>query len=235
MLSRTRAKYAQRLRLAVYDALCIGKALNEKETRELEAHMGFNGQWEEHRRFQLELARRMGLVPQSKFIEIGCGPLTLGLPMIEFLNAGNYTGIDVRPEVLNLSWQQVGKAGLSAKNPRLVISRSFGAEEIPFDDRVDMMWSFSVLFHLTDELVDELFAQISKRLTVDGSYYANINPAQDESTWLQFPFNKRPQSFYSETAARHGLNTEALGTLSSLGFRLQSIEKVNILLKFTRG
>jgi len=235
MLARTRAKFSQSVRLAIFKGAGIENALAEVETRQLEAHMGFQGQWEEHRRFQMEFARRMGLTPNSKFIEIGCGPLTLGLPMIDYLAAGNYIGIDVRPEVLNLSWQQVGKSGLSGKNPRLVISRSFGAEELPADTRANMMWSFSVLYHLTDELVDRLFAEVSRRLLDQSAYYANINPVQDESTWLQFPFNKRAPSFYSDIAARHGMKTESLGTLESLGFRLAAVEKVNLLLKFTRG
>ena len=131
MLNRTRAKYLQNARLSLYRVTGIAEALELEETRTLEQHMGFHGQWEEHRRFQLDFAKRLGLVPNSRFIEIGCGPLTLGLPMMQYLDADRYTGIDVRPEVLNLSWQQVGKAGLSAKNPRLVISQSFGAQELP--------------------------------------------------------------------------------------------------------
>lgn len=231
MLNRTRAKYLQNARLSLYRVTGIAEALELEETRTLEQHMGFHGQWEEHRRFQLDFAKRLGLVPNSRFIEIGCGPLTLGLPMMQYLDANRYTGIDVRPEVLNLSWQQVGKAGLSAKNPRLVISQSFGAQELPDDARADMMWSFSVLFHLTDALVDACFAQVARRLAPGGAYIANINPVQAESTWLQFPYNKRGVDFYRTAAARHGLKLEELGTLQSLGFTLDSIEKVNILLK----
>ncbi len=155
----------------------------------------------------------------------------MGLPLIEYLNAGNYTGIDVRPEVLNLSWQQIGKAGLSSKNPRLLISQSFGAQELPEDAQADMIWSFSVLFHLTDELVDACFGQIARRLSHDGAYYGNINPVQDESTWLQFPFNKRDVPYYCGVAERHGLKVTELGTLKSLGFTLDAMEKANILLK----
>ena len=65
----------------------------------------------EHRRFQMDFAERMGMTRRTRFIEVGCGPLTLGLPLIEFLDANCYVGIDVRPEVLNLSWQQIGKQG----------------------------------------------------------------------------------------------------------------------------
>ena len=235
LLSRTRAKYLQSARLALFNATGMSKALDERELRTLEAHMGFRGQWEEHRRFQFDFAKQMGLKPSSTFIEVGCGPLTLGLLIIGYLDAGHYTGIDVRPEVLNLSWQQVGKAGHAAKNPRLVISRSFGLEELAANARADMMWSFSVLYHLTDALVDQLFAQVAARLQPGGAYYANINPAQEESTWLQFPFNARGVGFYREIATRHHLKLDELGTLESLGFRLPSIEKVNVLIKLSHA
>src|SRR5688500_8504932 len=150
MLDRTRSKLLHEARITAIRALGIQKALDEVELRTLERHMGFPGQWEEHRRFQLDFAERMGVTHRTRFIEIGCGPLTLGLPLIDFLDANCYIGIDVRPEVLNLSWQQIGKHGLSSKNPRLLISQSFGDEELPSDQKADMMWSFSVLYHLTD-------------------------------------------------------------------------------------
>jgi SAM-dependent methyltransferase len=219
--------------MAIFDKLHIQDALDEVECRTLEDHMGFRGQWTEHRRFQLTFARSQGVVPESRFIEIGCGPLTLALPLISYLAPGNYVGIDVRPEVLNLGWQQIGKAGLADRNPRLLCSRSFGADELPQSSQADFIWAFSVLYHLTDELVHMCFAQVARRLAPGGSFFANINAQQDESTWLQFPFNRRDPGFYREIAARHGLKVTDLGSLESLGFELNADERLNELLKIT--
>ena len=232
MLSRTRANLVHEARLSLYKLAGIQTAIDEQERRTLEDHMGFRGQWDEHRRFQLDFAKRMGLLKTSRLIEIGCGPLTLGLPAIEYLAPGGYIGIDVRPVVLNLGWQQIGKYKLAEKNPRLVCSRSFGAEELPADLKADRMWSFSVLYHLTDDLIDQCLAQVARRLAPGGAYIANINPQQAESTWLQFPFNARSVSFYRSLAEKHGLKVTELGTLESQGFKLEAIEKVNILLRF---
>ena len=231
MLNRTRTNLAYRTKLALFNLSGMRKALDEQEHRVLEDHMGFRGQWAEHRRFQLDFAKRMGLKPNSRLIEVGCGPLTLGIPVIGYLDAGRYTGIDVRPVVLDLGWQQIGKMGLAEKNPRLVCSQSFGEHELAADIRADVMWSFSVLYHLTDELVDRLFAQVARRLAPSGFYIVNINPKQEESTWLQFPFNAREVAFYRELAGRHGLAVTELGTLESQGFTLGGVERVNVLLK----
>ena len=95
-----------------------------------------------------------------------------------------------------------------------------------------MVWSFSVLFHLTDELLEACFAQVARRLRPGGAYVANINAEMPESTWLQFPFNRRDPAFYVAIAARHGLKMTERGTLESLGFRLDASEKNNRLLRF---
>jgi SAM-dependent methyltransferase len=155
------------------------------------------------------------------------------LPAIEFLDPNGYTGIDVRAEVLDLAWSQIGKSRLASRNPRLLHSTSFGAAELG-DGRFDFIWAFSVLFHLTDELVDALFAQVSRCLAPGGAFCANINVEHDEGAWLQFPFVKRDVDFYRRVAERNGMKLTDLGTLASLGFRLQSSEKSNVLLRIER-
>ena len=45
-------------------------------------------------RLQLELLKREGCLPSSKVLEIGCGCLSAGIKLIEYLERGNYFGID---------------------------------------------------------------------------------------------------------------------------------------------
>ena len=71
-----------------------------------------------------------GLRPEHQFLELGCGPLTAGIPLIEYLSPGHYVGVDIRSSVLNLGWREVGKAGLSGKNPRLICSKAFASDEV---------------------------------------------------------------------------------------------------------
>lgn len=49
-----------------------------REKHRLEDSMGFRGQFDEHRRFQIELLKNLGLKPGHQFLELGCGPLTAG-------------------------------------------------------------------------------------------------------------------------------------------------------------
>ena len=191
--------------------------------------MGFRGQYDEHRRFQIAMLKHRGLLPHHRFLEIGCGPLTGAIPVIKYLDRGNFIGVDFRPSVLNIGWPEIGYAGLSEKNPRLICSTSFGREEIEQDKRFDFILSFSVLFHLSDELLPEYFRQVASRLKPTGAGSANINTTLDSSRWLEFPFLKRTTQDYIDVAARSNLSAHALGTIESLGFRQDGAERVNDL------
>lgn len=101
----------------IFDKAGLQEMLELREKYELEDAMGFRGQFDKHRRFQIALLEERGMVPASRSLEIGCGPLTGGIPFIEYLKRGNYAGVDVQSSVLNLGWREVGRAELSEKNP----------------------------------------------------------------------------------------------------------------------
>jgi len=219
------------MRKAIFEFGGFQKMLDESEMRHLEDMMGFRGQWNEHRRFQVEFLKAMGLQSTSTLLEIGCGPLTAGLPVIAHINRGNYTGLDFRENVLNLAYRQIAKTELAAKNPRLICSETLGREELG-DATFDFVLAFSVLYHLTDALLDTCFEQVSRHLGPGGMFFANVNTEHPGGTWLQFPFQRRELDFYREAAARSGMEMIDLGQLKDLGFRLGGVERLNNLLQF---
>ena len=231
MLSQTRQIIKYRLKELVFDKAGLQQMLDVRDKYRLEDSTGFRGQFDEHRRFQISLLKNQGLVPSNRLLEIGCGPLTAGTPIIEYLDAGNYVGVDVRSTVLDLSWKEVGKAGLSRKNPRLICSSSFGAAELG-SQTFDFILSFSVLYHLNDEILNKYFQAVRSRLNTTGACLANVNTVHESSTWLEFPYLKRSIEAYVAVAAKNGLTTESLGDLSELGFRLSGPERHNKMLMF---
>jgi SAM-dependent methyltransferase len=216
-LSRTRAKFVHQAKSFVYDKADFQKMVDLRELHQLEDSMGFRGQWESHRRFQIDILKRQGLLPKHTFLELGCGPLTGGIPVIEYLYAGNYTGVDIRSSVLNLSWREVSKAGLSAKNPRLICSSNFASEYLG-DAKFDFVYSLSVLYHLSDDILDKYFATVARRLNPAGKCIANINNHIPSDKWLEFPFLKRDLETYCAVASKHGLTVRDLGEIGELGF-----------------
>lgn len=128
---------------------------------------------------------------------------------------------------------EVGIAGLSEKNPRLICSSDFGASELG-NHQVAFAMAFSVLFHLSDELLSKLLNEIRGRLKSSGRFIANVNTDIDDSTWLQFPFLKRSISDYEAVAELAGLSVIQLGTLEQNDFRLLNSERKNVILSFSR-
>ena len=231
MLFRTRQRIKHRVKELIFDNAGFQEMLELRDRHRLEDAMGFRGQFDEHRRFQIAFLREQGLVPSSRFLEIGCGPLTAGIPVIEYLETGNYVGIDVRSSVLDLAWKEVGKAGLAVKNPRLICSSSFGSTELGAQT-FDFILSFSVLYHLNDDILKNYFETVRNRLAPTGVCFANVNTLHESSTWLEFPFLRRTIEVYKNLAAENGLTTDRLGDLDKLGFRLSGAESRNELLSF---
>lgn len=228
--SRTFAKYTLKTQAFLYDALNMERFSEEMHRRALVKAMGFDGQWQEHREFQMGFLRQNGLTAKTRFLEIGSGPLTLGIPLMQELDTGNYTGIDVRESVTNLAYLEVSRADLAGRNPRLIVSNDFGASALG-NETFDMVWSFSVLFHLSDDQIEEWFANVKKRLAPGGRYWANFNDEMEESRWLEFPFVNRKSEFYEQIAEKNGLAFKKLGTLQELGLKGMGAERNNIMIE----
>jgi SAM-dependent methyltransferase len=233
LLKRTRAIWKRRTQAWLFDATGMQMMLDQRRAEALEDMMGFRGQLPEHRRFQIDQLRELGLSPTSSVLEIGCGPLTAGIPVIAYLEPDRYVGVDVRSNVLDLSWQEIGLASLSGKNPRLIRSDEFGASELG-ERKFDYIWAFSVLYHLSDEILENMFWHVARRLETNGLFVANVQTNVPDSTWLEFPFIRRSVETYEQVSSGHGLKLKNLGTIEERGFQLQGDERKNVLLQFTR-
>jgi 2-polyprenyl-3-methyl-5-hydroxy-6-metoxy-1,4-benzoquinol methylase len=222
------------LKKLIFDALKMQQLIDARRRKLLEDSMGFRGQWQPHREFQIKILKEFGLMPSHRLLEIGCGPMTGGIPIIQYLDPNRYVGIDVRSSVLDLAWQEVGAAGLSLRNAKLIHSLDFAHSELR-GEMFDFIFSFSVLFHLDDERLDHFFAMVRERLHPDGKCIANINTEASDDRWLEFPFVRRSVETYQQIALRRGLSLIDHGKIDSLGFEGHGLERRNRLLVFKRG
>jgi len=76
--------------------------------------------WAMKRAFQINFLKHAGLLPQHQLLDFGCGPQRGGVPLIEYLDPGCYTGMDVREVVLEEGRVQLAEIGLDVRKPRLV-------------------------------------------------------------------------------------------------------------------
>lgn len=206
---------------------------SETEYRRLEQMMGFAGQYATHRAVQMKLLRKQGMRRHHRVLEIGCGPLTLGIPLIAYLASGGYTGIDVRPSVVDEALALVKTRGLINKRPQIILSSKFGEQELG-DTKFDVVVAFSVLYHLTDDLVTRLYRQVALRLKGNATFFANVNTEHSASHWLEFPFVQRPLDFYGQLAKTCGLEMTVLGRGHELGIPPEDISGRNLYLRFSK-
>jgi len=190
-------------------------------------------EWEKKREFQILFLKRMGLKPEHYLMDIGCGTLRGGIPLIEYLQPGRYFGLESREAVLDEARKELLEHGLEPKVPRLIPSPSL--PDLKLEQRFDYAWAFSVLIHMTDEILDGCLLMVERHLNDSGAFYANVNLGEkSDGHWQGFPVVYRTLPFYREAARRHGLDVQDLGTSKSFhasGIRAQDEKH---LLKFVR-
>lgn len=207
--------------------------LNKKEKRhEL---VGPPKLWKMKQEFQINFLKGQGLQMENTLLDIGCGTLRGGIPIIDYLDKGNYCGIDVRENVLNEGKQELNEANLENKNPRLFSFTDFS--ELKLDSNFDVIFCFSVLIHLEDSIAEKCFRFVAEHLNEDGVFYANVNFAErEDGNWQGFPIAFRSSEFYENLCAKNSLKMDIIGTLGKLGHHSGvQAQDDQIMLKITKS
>src|SRR6478672_3098177 len=125
--------------------------------------------WEMKRRFQIDFLRRFGLEPQHYLLDVGCGVLRGGIPIIKYLEVGHYYGIEARGKVLAEGRKELAESKLAHKQPHLTLGEHLG--ELSLARQLDYVWAFSVLIHLEDPILEEVIGFAARHLKSDGVFY----------------------------------------------------------------
>jgi cyclopropane fatty-acyl-phospholipid synthase-like methyltransferase len=172
--------------------------------------------WESKRIFQKDFLLKAGLKPHHKLLDFGCGTLRGGIPLINYLDAGNYIGLDVRTETLKEACLEIEESGLDIKRPTII--HCHNPSIISFSDGVSFIWAFSVLIHLSDEKLDQFLEFASRSLSPAGIIYANVFFGnRPDGKWRNFSLVRRTHDFYKSRCYDYGLAIEDIGPLRNFG------------------
>jgi len=173
--------------------------------------------WKMKRSFQIRFLKEMKLKPEHYLLDIGCGTLRGGIPLIDWLQDGHYFGIETRAKALDEGRRELKEAGLEGKNSTLLLTSDIS--QLNIELTFDYVWAFSVLIHMTDEILNHTLAFVTKHLSEKGVFYANVNigDTREEGDWCGFPVVSRTFEFYSHMCAMNGVIVSDLGPLKSLG------------------
>ncbi|MFT7589486.1 MAG: SAM-dependent methyltransferase [Limisphaerales bacterium] len=97
-------------------------------------------------RLQLITFLKVGLTPDSKFLDIGCGGLRAGYWFIHFLKPGNYCGIEPNEQMLGVGKKHLFSDGsLELKKPRFNHNQEFDFSV--FNEQFDFFVARSIWTH----------------------------------------------------------------------------------------
>lgn len=128
-------------------------------------------------RVQLEILQREGLTPGATVLEIGCGALHAGLPIIEYVEHGRYVGLDPNEWLREPAIRSRRNAAtMAAKQPQFLTREDFDASELGLT--FDFVLSHSVLSHAAHWQLSQFFEATAKVLAPGGRIVASIRLAE---------------------------------------------------------
>jgi cyclopropane fatty-acyl-phospholipid synthase-like methyltransferase len=139
------------------------------------------GMWNEIGELQFQFLKRVGLKPEHRMLDIGCGTLRGGRFSIRFLGVSNYTGIDISPACIDAAKRLVEEENLKDKQPKLILNES---KAMNFDDLEDENFDYI----LAQSVFTHFQSDVPKRLSIKDFSY--------------------PWTFFEELAEENGFDSE---------------------------
>jgi SAM-dependent methyltransferase len=130
------------------------------------------GMWDEVGQLQFEFLVSEGLAPESHLLDMGCGSLRGGIHFISHLEPGHYFGIDRNPRLLAAGETELERAGVTGKQPTLVVRNDFSAEDL--GQRFDFAIAQSLFTHLPFNSILRCVSEVGRVLAPGGRFYATF-------------------------------------------------------------
>jgi SAM-dependent methyltransferase len=131
------------------------------------------GMWDRMGKLQLDFMIAQGLRPSARLLDVGCGPLRAGIHFVNYLDPGNYYGVDVNESLLEVGYDVELPAALRAKLPR---------DHLRCTDRFDCDFGVSFDFAIAQSLFTHIplndirlcLYRVARVMKVGGSFFATF-------------------------------------------------------------
>src|ERR1017187_1127891 len=130
------------------------------------------GLWSEIGQLQLQFLQQNGLLPDHKLLDVGCGALRCGIPIIKYLDPGNYYGVDINESLIEAGRHELKQEGLTSKQPHLLVNDKFEFDR--FGTSFDFAIAQSVFTHLDMNLVVRCLVRAREVLKSDGRFFSTF-------------------------------------------------------------
>jgi cyclopropane fatty-acyl-phospholipid synthase-like methyltransferase len=137
--------------------------------RKLKIHrLIVGGQWDEIGRLQFDFMVSRGLTPASNLLDVGCGALRGGVHFVNYLDDGNYYGIDINKSLLKAGEQELRSAGL---DKRVFLQQTDCFDATGFGAVFDFGISVSLITHLCANQIIYCFLQMRRVMHENSRFY----------------------------------------------------------------
>lgn len=130
------------------------------------------GLWNDLGNLQLAFLQSRGMVPANRLLDVGCGALRLGCKAVDFLDAGNYFGIDLSPSLIEAGYQSELSAEQRTRLPRSNLADTADFDLSFLEEPVDVAIAQSVFTHLPLNHIRRCLSRVAGKLRVGGVFYA---------------------------------------------------------------
>ncbi len=168
--------------------------------------------WDEIADWQLEALKSIGLKPYHKLLDFGCGAFRLGLSGIEYLDDGNYYGVDAYEPYIEIGKKLVEVAGITKRYSALA-SKDFEFEK--FATRFDFGNAQSVFTHMSGEECERCMAALKKAMQPGGTFFFTYLVGAPLTRGMLYlgaqtmhRFAANDPMFFESLASRHGAKFE---------------------------
>jgi SAM-dependent methyltransferase len=122
--------------------------------------------------WQVAWLERHGMTPESRVLDLGCGTLRGGLPIMARLHAGHYTGVEPLGELLALGRFLVDRHRLADRHPNLHTLGEW--DTIASVHEFDFILTQSVLNHLDAAGIGQTIDRVAASLVDDGFWLTTV-------------------------------------------------------------
>lgn len=122
---------------------------------------------------QFSMLIDMGLLPNHKVLDIGCGSLRIGRFLIMYLDEGNYYGIEPNKWLID---EAILKLGLEEMlfNNRPCFDENDKFDLTVFKKKFDFIIANSILIHAGKQQIEKIFSELPKIMNRDTIFIFNF-------------------------------------------------------------
>jgi SAM-dependent methyltransferase len=195
------------LRLKHPDHVAYYRAVMRADTaRSDEAAVGgrTHEEWLRVGQLQFDYLVSHGLKPGMRMLEIGCGNLRAGRLFIGHLDAGDYYGTDISPDILLAAQRTLASEGLQHKLPHLTLVSDLTLAFLP-PAYFDVVHAHSVFSHSPIDVIEGCLAHVGRVMKPDGFFDFTFDRTEgSEHHVLREDFYYRTETLVA-LAAKYGL------------------------------